>query len=357
MTKRFTIFVAIILAVYVPLSLISIAHFPFSDGAEHGAAVRALAENPIHPEDPMLAGQPGNSPRYVPSIYVMGLTMRAFQLDIITTIKIFSILYFLLFLFSVTLFSREYFKDPGQAPWTIAAMLFLWGFGWKGANAYMFAALLQTSWYPSLASFSLSLLALYCQLRFVRSSNKGFFMVSVVIGALSFVNHLITGGFFLVCSGLIYLNKWQLKKKTFIYYGITLAVTLTITLLWPFYDFIATTVRVLSGQMAQAADYHLARSYLTNYQPLLRAGLALCGIPCLLIFIFQKRYFLLLSSFAIFASIYISSFFLEPSLIERFVFFAIFTLHMAFSRICREWFSYVRSSINKKASWDLEAGC
>jgi hypothetical protein len=230
-------------------------------------------------------------------------------------------------------------------------MLFLWGLGWKGANAYMFAALLQTSWYPSLASFSLSLLALYCQLRFLRSSNRWFFIASVAIGSLSFVNHLITGGFFLVCSGLIYLNKWQLKKKTFLYYGITIAVTLTLTLLWPFYDFIATTVRVLSGQMGQATDYHLTRTYLTSYQSFfLRSGPALIGIPCLMMFIFQKRYFLLLGNFTVFAGIYIGSFFLEPSLIERSIFFIIFSMHMAFSKICREWFSHAKSSITKKAS-------
>ena len=80
MTKRFATFAAIILAFYIPLTFISNAHFPFSDGAEHGAAVRGLAENPTHPEDPMLTGYPGKSARYVPSIYLMGLTMRAFQL-------------------------------------------------------------------------------------------------------------------------------------------------------------------------------------------------------------------------------------------------------------------------------------
>jgi hypothetical protein len=69
-----------------------------------------------------------------------------------------------------------------------------------------------------------------------------------------------------------------------------------------------------------------------------------------MMFIFQKRYFLLLGNFTVFAGIYIGSFFLEPSLIERSIFFIIFSMHMAFSRICREWFSHAKSAITKKAS-------
>ena len=105
--------------------------------------------------------------------------------------------------------------------------------------------------------------------------------------------------------------------------------------------------------MGQTADYNLTRAYLTDNQAILRAGLALCGLPCLIMFVFQKRYFLLLSGFTVFAGIYASSFFLEPSLIERYVFFIIFTMHMAFSRICCEWFSSAKSSIKKKVSWIL----
>ncbi|MCK5514317.1 MAG: hypothetical protein KAJ00_07450, partial [Deltaproteobacteria bacterium] len=61
------ILISIILIIYIPLSLLDYNHFPFSDGAEHGAAVRELAKNLIHPEDPMLANHSGKSPRFVPS--------------------------------------------------------------------------------------------------------------------------------------------------------------------------------------------------------------------------------------------------------------------------------------------------
>jgi len=47
---------------FIPLSLLDYAHFPYSDGAEHGAAVRELAMNIANPEDPMLANHSGDSP-------------------------------------------------------------------------------------------------------------------------------------------------------------------------------------------------------------------------------------------------------------------------------------------------------
>ena len=86
--------IAILLAFYIPLSLLDYAHFPYSDGAEHGAAVRELAKNLTHPEDPMLAGHSGDSPRFVPSTLVMALIMRLLHLDVILILKIFSIVYF-----------------------------------------------------------------------------------------------------------------------------------------------------------------------------------------------------------------------------------------------------------------------
>jgi hypothetical protein len=81
--------VLLISVVYLPFSLIDYAHFPLSDGAEHGAAVRTLSENLLDPEDPMIENSPGISPRYVPSIFLMALTMRVFHLDILVTLKVF----------------------------------------------------------------------------------------------------------------------------------------------------------------------------------------------------------------------------------------------------------------------------
>jgi len=336
------IFIAIITALYTPLSLLDYNHFPYSDGAEHGAAVRELAMHLTRPSDPMLANHPGKSPRFVPSILIMALTMRLTGLDVLTVLKLFLPLFFLLFLCAAALFTKEYFDDSGQASWSLAALLFLWGTGWMGANAYMFSALLYTAYFPSLVTFSLSLLALYFQLRFLKTRNRVSFIIQLLLGSIAFINHPPTGIFLLTCSGLLYLEqKTPLKAATF-YYSISVTGALLISLLWPYYDFLPNLLKITSGEMAGTTDYSLTRHYLYQ-KPLLRSGPALMGIPPLLLFAAQRRYLLLVGGAMVFCGVYILGFFFNISLAERFIFFIVCILQLAFSRTCREWFPGFRS--------------
>jgi len=330
--------IGILIAIYIPLSLLDYNHFPYSDGAEHGAAVRELAKNLVHPGDPMLANHPGDSPRFVPSILVMALFMKLLHCDVLVILKLFLTIYFSLFLLAAALFSREYFNDEGQVPWSLLFPLFFWGLGWTGANAYMFSALLYTAYFPSVVSFSLSLLALYFQLRFLRNKKALFFAAEILCASLAFVNHPLTGVFFFICSGLIHIEKKALGKKMLYRYVITATTALLLTVLWPYYSFFANLFKIVTGEMAQAADYYTTRTYLYS-KVLLRSGPVFLGIPFVILFVWQKRYPLLVGSFACFSLFYLAGYVFKISLAERFIFFIIFTLQMAVSRICREWFS------------------
>jgi len=329
--------IAIILTIYIPLSLLDYNHFPYSDGAEHGAAVRELAKNWTHPEDPMLANHPGDSPRFVPSTLFMALCMRMLHLDVLVTLKAFLIIYFSLFFISVTLFSREYFNDTAQAPWSLATLLFLWGLGWTGANAYMFSAILYTAYFPSVVSLSLSLLACYFQLRFLRYGKAGTFIPYLFLGSLAFVNHPLTGAFFFISSGLLYAEKKTAGKKMIYCYLLSVITALLLMGLWPYYSFFTNLLKIVTGGMAHATDYQLTRHYLYS-KFFMRSGPALVGIPFVILFLWQKRYLLLAGSFAFFSLFYLTGYFAKISLAERFIFFIIFTLQMSVSRICREWF-------------------
>ncbi len=335
--RRSILLMVILLTIYVPLTLLDYAHFPYSDGPEHGAAVRELARNFVHPSDPMLAHHPGNSPRFVPSILVMALAMRLTGLDVLTVLKLFLPLCFSLFLVASALFATEYFDDAHQAPWTLAALLFLWGAGWMGANAYMFSAILYTAYFPSLVAFSLSLLALYFQLCFLRGGNRAPFIALVLSGSIAFVNHPPTGIFFFICSGLLYLERGVAFRKAAGYFLVTAAATFLLTALWPYHDFFSNLLTIASGKMADTADYRLTRHYLYA-KPLLRSGPALAGIP-LLLFALPRRYLLLTGGFILFSAAYGLGYFFEISLAERFIFFIVCLLQLAFSRSCREWFS------------------
>ena len=80
--------ITVLLAFYIPLTLLDYNHFPYSDGAEHGAAVRELAGNLRHPGDPMLADHPGTSPRFVPSLLLMALFMKLLDLDVLVRLPL-----------------------------------------------------------------------------------------------------------------------------------------------------------------------------------------------------------------------------------------------------------------------------
>ena len=355
---RSIFFITILVILYTPLAMLDYAHFPYSDGAEHGAAVRELAQNLSNPSDPLLADHPGNSPRFVPSTLLMALAMRVLHCDVLIILKLFLILYFLLFLVSVALFSKEYFNDGGQPPWSIVSLLFLWGAGWMGANAYMFSAILYTAYFPSVVSFSVSLLAFYFQLRFLHTHKPGFLLATILSGSFAFANHPPTGIFFFICSGLLYLERKVPIKKAICYYCLSVASALFLASFWPYYSFLQDLLKTASGEMARTADYQLTRCYLYS-KLLIRSGPALIGIPFLILFLLGRRHLFLTGGFIVFSFIYFTGYFFQISLAERFIFFIMFTLHISLSRAYREWFpgSLSLASLNTKkiSAWLLVA--
>lgn len=333
---KIAVVILALLSLYLPLALLDYNHFPYSDGAEHGAAVRELSANLLNPRDPLLAGLSGDSPRFVPSVIVMALTMRLLGLDVLVTLKLFLIIGFLLFLVSAALFSRTYFCGSTDAVWSLLSLLFLWGVGWMGSNAYMFSALLYTAYFPSVVSFSLSLLGLAAQLTFLGGKKTGFLAATMVIGALAFVNHPLTGLFFFTFSGLLYLERGRSLKKAGLYYLLSVLCALALMALWPYYSFLPNLLKVLGGGMAGAADYQLTHRYLYS-GVLLRCGPALVGIPCIALFLYKDRNLTLTGGFILFMLVYGLGYLFTINLAERFIFYVIFTLQMAFASTLAHW--------------------
>ena len=204
-----------------------------------------------------------------------------------------------------------------------------------GANAYMFSAILYTAYYPSVVSFSLAFLALYFQLRFLRSERRAFLVGAVLSGAICFVNHPLTGAFFFICSGLVYLEREGLNKKALSCYTLSIITALCLTVLWPYYNFFASLMTVASGEMQKTMDYSLTHQYLYS-KPLLRSGAALAGIPIAVYYLIQRRYVLLWGGVLLFGLLYLYGFYGTISLAERCIFFVLCLLQIAASRLCRE---------------------
>ena len=77
----------LLVAIYIPLACLDYRDMPYSDGAEHGAAVRELARDLLNPGEPMLNEYAGKSPRYVPSIVLMAAAVRLTGIDVLNAIK------------------------------------------------------------------------------------------------------------------------------------------------------------------------------------------------------------------------------------------------------------------------------
>jgi len=319
---------------FVPLALPDYHNFPYNDGAEHGAVVRELAENPFSPGEPMLDTFYGNSARYVPSSLLMALSARLLAVDVLRVIKFFTIICFVFFTGALLLFSYEYFDDVRSAVWSLLAVLFLWGTGWYGANAFMFSALLSTAWFPSLVSFSFALLALYFQLRFIKKRSFLTALLQYSFAAVSFVCHPLTWVFYGICAALLCCERHEKPLKLLMFTILVSVITaLCAVAFWPYYDFIPNFVNVASGGLAKtASDYLSTRNYLYS-DIALRIGPALAGIAGLVVCLKKREHVLLWGGFAVFAGLYALGYFLHISLAERFVFFAVFLLQLAFARI------------------------
>jgi hypothetical protein len=125
-----------------------------------------------------------------------------------------------------------------------------------------------------------------------------------------------------------------LKKMIFCYAFSTLAA-FVLMCFWPYYDFFSNMLKVASGDMAGTLDYQLTRQYLYS-NLFLNAGPALAGIPILILFARQRRFFLLVGGFGVFGLIYLAGYLFKISLAERFIFFIMFILQICISRFLKE---------------------
>ena len=171
-------------------------------------------------------------------------------MDTLTTLKLFSVLFFVFFLLSIDFFTREYFQDQHQPFWSLACILFLWGTGWHGSNAYMFSALVHTAYYPSVVAFACVLISLAYACRFLRNGGAAAFLGWCLFGAVAFVNHPLTAAFLWIASALLIIEIRGLRGLFRPWLPVVIAVSIAAMALWPYYDFFENILTVSSGSMA-----------------------------------------------------------------------------------------------------------
>jgi len=200
----------------------------------------------------------------------------------------------------------------------------------------MFSAIVHTAYYPSVVAFSLSFLAFFFELRFLNHRSKKALSAALILGGLAFVNHPLTGSFYLVCFILLLIERNGWNKKTIGLTFLAAAVVLALSVVWPYYSFFASLFEIFSGRMSAAGDYQLTWQYLHS-KPVLRMGFALTALPLIGILACRRQHLLLTGGFAFFSAIYIFGTVTRISLSERFVFFILVMLQMTFACFWGSW--------------------
>jgi hypothetical protein len=323
------------------LSALGLPWFMWSDGVEHAAAVKELVHNLFNPQNPLLPLDGSTSPRFVPSIMLMALFMKAVPLDISTIVSLFTLIFFVLFAYSVWRFSCTYFADKGQGIYSLLAVLFLWGKGWDGANAYMFSVLVWNAYYPSLVSFSLALLGYSYLLEHLRRGRRNYVPAYLAISCLVFLNHPLTGSFYFLITPLLLLSEKKANLKNISVFASSVIITALVAFLWPYYSHAALARTMIGTSLNEFWDYTFTWNYLYS-GVLTRSGPALLGIPVLAYYLRSRQHACLICGFVVCFMIYVLSYLFKLHLGERYIFFSIFFLQLAFSRYVRETslFSY-----------------
>jgi hypothetical protein len=222
-------------------------------------------------------------------------------------------------------------------------VLFLWGKGWDGANAYMFSVLVWNAYYPSLVSFSLALLGYTCLLEYVRKGRRNYVPAYVVISCLIFLSHPLTGSFYFLTTPLLLLSEKKADLKTISIFTSSVIIAALVALIWPYYSHAALALTMLGRSLNEFWDYTFTWNYLYS-GVVTRSGPALLGIPVLAYYLRRKQHPFIICGFVVCFLIYVLSYLFKLHLGERYIFFSIFFLQLAFSSYIRETslFSYAR---------------
>jgi hypothetical protein len=332
---------------FTPFALVVYPWFDYMDGCEHAAAIRELTYSFSSPQNPHLNLAGDTSPRFVPSVLIMALVQKVSNLEIFALLGVSSVICFALLGIGVYLFSREYFEDDRQPPYTVLCLLFLWGKGWDGANAYMFGSLVVNAYYPSLISFIASFFALFTLVRFLRHGALVHYVVFILLSVFIFLNHPVTGLLFFTMAFLLIVAEGYAHAKNLALFFIALCSAAIVAGAWVYYPFYKSALFVVSGNAKQFWDYQLTHEYL--YSDLVqRAGPALLGIPALIYFLIRRQYPFLVIGFVLCFLCYGAGYVLGLSLGERFIFLCVLFSQLAFSRLLK-LFMDMRWSMAKDA--------
>lgn len=290
---------------------------PTADFWETAAAVRAVAQDFLHPGNPLL-DLPGNtSPRFTPYTLLWGAVMKL-GLDIFATMALAGLANFALFVTGLFRFLRGEFRSQTLPAYVLIVMLVVWGTGYGQANAYQLRMFLEGLPYVGFFTFGVCFHGLAYLRRHLAAKRRNDLLWYALLMAVAFVTHPITAlfGFTAALAMLAAERDW---RQLILLQAVPLAA-LAAALAWPYFDYWTVLTR---GSSESWFDAPLFRNQVESLGPVL------IGLPIASYFALNRRHLMVVYGFVFCAAIYLFSFALHILIGSRFLLFATFFLHLA----------------------------
>jgi len=318
--------------------------FELYDFGEHVASIRELSENIVAPGNPLIADEKPTL-RYTPYIFLLAVVVKCTPITVLWVVKLAALVNVLVFLSGIYLWAKTYFDDEHMPVYVLITFLFLWGKPFGYSNEYSLRFLSYTAFYPSITAFSLGFFGLFALQRAMSCTKKRYYGGYLLLTVFVFLTHPLTASFYLLCSFFIILSRSTARVLHLGLYFSGCAAAVIIACVWPYYPFGDALLK------STTTPWYDFKGYLYELKNIIRIGPAFLGVPVILFFLVKRRYFFIVCGFAVSVLIYAVGGLLDIYLLDRYVFFCVFFMHLGLAWLLRRLgllsVSEIRSTIAK----------
>ena len=340
----------------------------WADYWEHSALLTEWLRDFASPGNPHV-DDASLSPRYMPWFWLLTVIGLAFGLDSIDLMSLSEVANYLLIVIGLHLFLKEYFRDPWAPLIGFFAIFMFWGVSWNWSNLYQLKSFFYVAGYPSSFVFGLSLISFWATLRTLRGDEKslaGAFIL-VLLSALMFLCHPLTGVFGIVGCGLLTLTEQTTWGRRFAIW-IALLLGLVVAEAWPYFSVWKVALGLYGEGVEKwgtaGPELGMLERFRSDvwkhifYNPRLVViilGPALLGVPVCLWLLARREYLFIVAGAAAMSVPYFGHLFFEVPLAHRFLLFIVFFLQLALVwlilRVIDNWRTTPRAVTDSLAMW------
>lgn len=321
-----------------------ITYSMWADYWEHTATLTEWMRNLMQPGNPHLADG-SSSARYTPQFFILAVIGQQLGLNAIDLMAISAVVNYLLTVLGIYLFSQIYFRNPWAPVIAFLVLFCAWGVPWIWSNLYELRSFFMVASYPSTFVFGLSLISFWLTLKLLRSQIgilAGMFGL-ILLAAMAFICHALTGVFAIVGCGLLALTDRDAPLGQRIFVILAVAVGALIADLWPWFsvwdvilaksdvvdDRTWQSFKGLDGMLARARSGQWQHMFFDPAQFTVSLGPALLGAPIALWLLLKRHYLFIPLGAAVMAFPLVANVFYQIALAHRFLLYAVFFFHLA----------------------------